>query len=243
MKVKMLIFAAIGMLTATRLMAWEPVGWHYTQWPYAYDTDEIAWYIFDTGSSGAGTMSVYNYRTSRSSLIGNTSLRGPTWVYFQWPYAYSWADGGWYLMDASTPQWCYNYKTRQWSVLSGPVWLSAGTYQSSVANSYSLWIKVDSQNKVTSAYLEVYYRDGWYTTSDKYTFTSRDIKTNGSSFEAKKQVAKFTSSGDSINNYEIQGTFQLNGTITGGWKGSYYHDPNGMPARSNAKEGSYTARR
>jgi hypothetical protein len=121
-----------------------------------------------------------------------------------------------------------------------PVTLPVGTWLSSSANKYGLSVTVNSLAQISGAQLTAYYNDGWFS-KDSYTFAASDITKNGSSFVAKKEKGIVNSSGESLYYYEISGTLQANGSITGTWKASYYQKPRFYSAHTNTKQGTFTA--
>ncbi len=119
----------------------------------------------------------------------------------------------------------------------------AGTWRSSSSNKYALSVTADALGNISGAQLTAFYNDGWFS-KDSYTFAANAITKSGSSFVAEKKIVVTNRSGTSLYYYKISGTFQANGSITGTWKASYYQKPSYLPsARTNTKQGSFTAQR
>ncbi|MFC1452913.1 formylglycine-generating enzyme family protein [Verrucomicrobiota bacterium] len=54
-------------------------------------------------------------------LAGNACAWIPSeWVWFTWPFAYSFNEGGWYYMNQGDEMWCLRLDTGQWLVLGTP---------------------------------------------------------------------------------------------------------------------------
>jgi len=128
----------------------------------------------------------------------------------------------------------------------------AGTYRASVPNRYNLRVTVNREEQVTGAYLRVYYHDTW-SSQYKYrafTFVPRSVGSwssitqTGSSFVVEDRWTQgwFYSSLHLIDNFEISGRLQPNGTIVGTWKADYYAK-SWIGTFRNAKNGSFIARR
>jgi hypothetical protein len=235
--------ARVGLFVVLALpaMGLRPSGWNYATQPgqqFLYSNQSGKWYFVQPSPAACAA----NMSTALWFPFENTALRSG-WSYWQWPYAYDADTGNWYFLADESAPWLYDFAEQQWHKMGAPtVNLSSGTWSASAANTYSLWVTVNTQNRVSSAYLKVYYNDGWFG-SDAYTFSSSDITQSGSSFLAKKERAVINSAGTSLYYYEIAGTFQANGTITGTYKASYYQDPSWTYARTNTKQGNFTAAR
>ncbi|MFC1451843.1 hypothetical protein ACFLSJ_00695 [Verrucomicrobiota bacterium] len=52
-------------------------------------------------------------------LLGGSTLAWvpSEWVWFTWPFAYSFNEGGWYYMNQGDRMWCLRFDTGQWYVL------------------------------------------------------------------------------------------------------------------------------
>lgn len=239
MKKKLLSVLLFGMTLACAQSAhaFRPSGWMYHNYPWAYEAGSGDWYWFST----ADTQWVHGYPPASGWRRLNQSALAHGWVYYQWPYAYAQSNQAWHWISEPSTQWVVNMRQGAWSRLGVGSGLSSGIWRAQQANVYSLSVTVDASGAISSAFLKVYYNDGWLS-SDSRTFSASRITTSGSSFAAKISEQNH-SYGSSLHYFEIIGTFQANGTITGTYKASYYHDPPGMRARTNTKQGSFTAHR
>jgi hypothetical protein len=237
----LVLVSLVAFVTTAKLQAWSPQGWCYSSWPYMYSASG-GWYYMDTGDTGKGTLYALNTSSGTWWLFGNSAMRGPTWLYFSWPYAFCSGNSAWYYLSESDVQWCCQVSTGDWSIMEAPAYLPSGTWRASSPSSYELSVTVNANSQVSSATLKVYYNDGWLS-SDSYTFGPKDITQNGSSFVATEHKFSSNSVGIVDRKYDIEGTFQANGTITGTWRGSYLDDPSGPTIHTNVKNGNFTARR
>ena len=89
--------------------SWEPEGWVYYTWPYAYSFTEERWFYFNQ----ADTQWLVNLSTSLWTDMEEWS----GWHYYRWPYAYSWDQADWY--------W-YNHDLQRVADLSTGTWLLFG---------------------------------------------------------------------------------------------------------------------
>ncbi len=88
---------------------WEPQGWVYYGWPYAYSIADGRWYFFDTSNR--------QWRVNLASAQWGELSDATGWHYYAWPYSYS--------IDQSTWHW-YNDDV-QWVVdLVSGIWARLG---------------------------------------------------------------------------------------------------------------------
>jgi sulfatase modifying factor 1 len=110
--VVIMVLVLVGTLTVG---AFQPTGWLYSQWPYAYSMNETAWYYFNVPST--------QWRVSLPGGVWQLLSQGGTatgWNYYRWPYCYSMTAGGWFYMDVNSVQWCVNLNNAQWSEFGAP---------------------------------------------------------------------------------------------------------------------------
>jgi hypothetical protein len=87
---------------------WEPQGWVYYAWPYAYSISEGRWHFFDT----TGTQ----WRVNLSNGQWRTLAEATGWNYYAWPYSYSIDQSTWHWYNADT-QWVVDLVTGIWETL------------------------------------------------------------------------------------------------------------------------------
>jgi hypothetical protein len=108
---KWVVVLVLVLAGALAVGAFQPVGWLFSQWPYAYSMNESAWYYFNVPST--------QWRVSLPGGVWQLLSQGGTatgWNYYQWPYCYSIAAGSWFYMAVNSPQWCVNMNDSQWSM-------------------------------------------------------------------------------------------------------------------------------
>jgi len=238
---------AVLMLAACAF-AWNPSGWVYMNWPYAFDSDDGSWHYFDRGSGNYGDVSVVNLSTDSWYDLGLSSLSGvvnPGWAYFNYPYAYCSVNRCWYFFEQRSTQWTCNLSTGKWTELgsgSGSGSIPSGYWSASSSNNYSIWFRVNSSGNVYSAYLKVYFNDGWMG-SLGYTFEPEDITIDGNAFTCNKEDGTFNSAGDSLYLYQFWGVLNGDGSVSGEWRCSYYQDPSWASPHFNERSGTFRATR
>ena len=116
---KWTMMAAVVLLagTLTARAAWQPIweprGWVYFDWPYAYDTASGTWIYFDEKDM----QWCFGYAPVNSWAELDASGLAHGWSYHAWPYAYDNEGGAWYYMNEVDTQWCYNLGWSEWSEL------------------------------------------------------------------------------------------------------------------------------
>ena len=86
---------------------WQPQGWLYYAWPYAYSLSEERWYFFNQSDT--------QWRVDLSSGEWGTLANATGWHYYAWPYAYSADQSTWHWYNADT-QWVVNLLTGEWAL-------------------------------------------------------------------------------------------------------------------------------
>ena len=87
---------------------WEPQGWVYFSWPYAYSFTEGRWHFFDISNTQR------RVNLSNSEWRKLSEARG--WNYYAWPYSYSSDQSTWHWYDSNT-QWVVDLVSGVWARL------------------------------------------------------------------------------------------------------------------------------
>ena len=90
---------------------WEPVGWVYLDYPYAYSLDEARWHYFNEADM--------QWRVDLTNGVWGTladAVGSPGWNYYAWPYSYSSDQGTWHWYNADI-QWVVDLVSGAWSQL------------------------------------------------------------------------------------------------------------------------------
>ena len=87
---------------------WEPQGWVYFSWPYAYSFTEGRWHFFDISNTQR------RVNLSNSEWRKLSEARG--WNYYAWPYSYSSDQSTWHWYDSNT-QWVVDLISGVWARL------------------------------------------------------------------------------------------------------------------------------
>ncbi len=104
--------AAMGwlvVLTATA-GAWQPKGWVYHDYPWAYDSTAGDWYWFHTPS----TQWVVRMSSGSWARLPDSAL-ATGWVYYNWAFAYAQGNAAWHWVNESDSQPVVNMRLVQWS--------------------------------------------------------------------------------------------------------------------------------
>jgi hypothetical protein len=88
---------------------WEPQGWVYFSWPYAYSITEGRWHFFNASGNQS--------RVDLSTGIWGPFNQSSGWQYFSWPYTYSTTDSTWYWHNAGATQWVVDLTSGIWARL------------------------------------------------------------------------------------------------------------------------------
>ena len=86
---------------------WEPAGWVYYAWPYAYDSTEGRWHFFNQSNK--------QWRVNLSDSQWATLDAATGWNYYAWPYSYSSDQGAWHWYNANT-QWVFDLASGEWEL-------------------------------------------------------------------------------------------------------------------------------
>ena len=92
---------------------WEPAGWVYYAWPYAYDFTQGRWHFFDT--TGTPQWRV-NLSDGEWATLATATATG--WNYYAWPYSYSSDQSTWHWYDANI-QWVVDLASGDWELFGG----------------------------------------------------------------------------------------------------------------------------
>jgi hypothetical protein len=87
---------------------WEPQGWVYFSWPYAYSFTEGRWHFFDISNT--------QWRVNLSNSQWGTLADATGWNYYAWPYSYSSDQSTWHWYDSNT-QWVVDLVSGVWAQL------------------------------------------------------------------------------------------------------------------------------
>lgn len=89
-------------------LVWQPQGWVYYAWPYAYSISEQRWHFFDTSN----TQWRVNLLDGQWGVLAETT----GWNFYVWPYSYSTDQNTWHWYDQNT-QWVVDLVSGIWSRL------------------------------------------------------------------------------------------------------------------------------
>ncbi len=107
-----LVLAAVFVLGGvSSSFAWQPDGWVYINYPYAYDRSDAAWHWFNTSD----TQWVLQVAVSNWQHL-DASAMASGWSFVNWPYVYCSANGFWYYINEVDSQWVINLGTAMWSL-------------------------------------------------------------------------------------------------------------------------------
>jgi hypothetical protein len=112
------LFLAVILFPNLSLTAWQPAGWVYNTWPYAYEANSGDWYFI----LESGTQWVYSYPPGSGEWhrIEDSPLRDG-WSWYQWPNAHGPLTNHWHLLNLTETQWAANMTTEAWSQFGHPV--------------------------------------------------------------------------------------------------------------------------
>ena len=85
---------------------WEPQGWVYFSWPYAYSFTEGRWHFFNEANT--------QWRVNLSNSKWGTLAEATGWNYYAWPYSYSSDQSTWHWYDSNT-QWVVDLVSGVWA--------------------------------------------------------------------------------------------------------------------------------
>jgi hypothetical protein len=100
----------IGSYTPPQEAHWEPAGWVYYSWPYAYDFTEGRWHFFNQSDK--------QWRVNLSDSEWATLDAATGWNYYAWPYSYSSDQGAWHWYNSNI-QWVIDLVSGEWELFGG----------------------------------------------------------------------------------------------------------------------------
>ena len=89
---------------------WEPAGWVYYSWPYAYDFTQGRWHFFNQSDK--------QWRVNLTNSQWATLDAATGWNYYAWPYSYSSDQGAWHWYNANI-QWVFDLASGEWELFGG----------------------------------------------------------------------------------------------------------------------------
>ena len=89
---------------------WEPAGWVYYAWPYAYDSTEGRWHFFNQSNK--------QWRVNLTDSEWATLDAATGWNYYAWPYSYSSDQGAWHWYNSNI-QWVVDLTSGDWELFGG----------------------------------------------------------------------------------------------------------------------------
>ena len=108
MRVTKWVLALVAVMTL-EANAYQPAGWVWFAWPYAYDMRQGSWWYFQ-----GNTYWSYGFLPADGwKSLGQSGL-AQGWAWYAWPYACDFQTGAWYYMAESDNQWCFNLAPQQW---------------------------------------------------------------------------------------------------------------------------------
>ena len=108
-----LLAAALLLAMAVTARAWQPTGWTYWDWPWAYESTSGDWHWFAAG----GTQWMYAFPPGAGWALLQESELAQGWSYWNGDWAYDGDTGAWCWRNTGDVQSCVNMRTTQWSVL------------------------------------------------------------------------------------------------------------------------------
>jgi formylglycine-generating enzyme required for sulfatase activity len=107
---KLLLVFCLVVLWSQSSLAFQPSGWVYCNYPWAYDQGSSDWYWFNT----ADTQWVCNMGSGQWTTLDQSPLASG-WFYYANGYAYASGNQTWYYVNAADTQWVVNMRTDNWS--------------------------------------------------------------------------------------------------------------------------------
>jgi formylglycine-generating enzyme required for sulfatase activity len=112
---KGLAAAGLAVMLAGSAGAWQPSGWVYHDYPWAYEPASGDWYWFHTGS----TQWVARMSTGAWARLPDSALASG-WAYYNWAFAFCQNNGAWHWVNESDVQPVVNMRTGGWSDFGEP---------------------------------------------------------------------------------------------------------------------------
>ncbi len=108
---KVLAMVGLVMVLAQATQAFQPSGWVYFNWPWAYENSSRDWHWFKTDD----VQWVHGYAPADGwRRIGQSGLANG-WTYHAWPFVYCQNNNAWYYVNEADTQWVVNMRTGAWS--------------------------------------------------------------------------------------------------------------------------------
>ncbi|NLG35947.1 MAG: hypothetical protein GX548_11395 [Lentisphaerae bacterium] len=127
----------LAVMLAGSAEAWQPSGWVYHDYPWAYEPASGDWYWFHTGS----TQWVARMDTGAWSRLPESAL-ATGWVFYDWAFAFAQGNGAWHWVNETDVQPVVNMRTEAWSdfgELTGPADLVLIPGGDELRNGPGLW--------------------------------------------------------------------------------------------------------
>lgn len=109
---RMLTWGIFTVALIQSVWAWQPAGWIYLQWPWAYDSATGDWHWYSTSNE----QWIHGFPPADGWQPFETSPLANGWAYVVWPYAFGQNGNAWYYVNETDIQWCVNMRSRQWSL-------------------------------------------------------------------------------------------------------------------------------
>ena len=116
-----LVVAVLLALAPVAGRTYQPSGWLWFTWPYAYDMTRTGWVYFNPSD----VQWCYRFGAPGGWFSMGQSGVSQGWTYWMWPYALSIENGSWHYLNESDTQWCAEFGSGQWSRLGT---ISEGDY-------------------------------------------------------------------------------------------------------------------
>jgi hypothetical protein len=112
-----LLFLAVTLFPNLSLVAWQPGGWVYTNWPLAYEAQSGDWYF----TLESGTQWLYTYPPGSVAWSGIEEVPlSSGWSWHKWPRAYDAESNQWHSLVPADTHWATNLTTGERSLFGHP---------------------------------------------------------------------------------------------------------------------------
>ena len=105
------------LMLAGTARAWQPVGWVYMDWPWAYDSTSEDWHWFSAG----GTPWIYENSPGVGWSLLQASSLAQGWSYWNGEWGYDADNDAWCWRNTGDTQLSVNMRTGTWSRFGEPV--------------------------------------------------------------------------------------------------------------------------
>lgn len=116
MKKLLVCLGLMAMGWASLASAWQPTGWVYMDWPWAYDNASGDWFWFRTDD----VQWIYGYPPADGWRRMGASGQTAGWRYVSWPFVYDQQSGAWFYVNETDYQRVVNMRTGTWSKFGLP---------------------------------------------------------------------------------------------------------------------------